>query len=440
MEINFDGLVGMTHHYAGLSFGNEASFANKQKLANPRLAAKQGLLKMKALHDMGIPQGVFAPHERPNIKALRALGFDGGDAKILRDALTHAPRVLSAMSSASSMWTANAATFSPKFDTRDGRAHITAANLNNKLHRAIEHPTTTRLLKAMFVDESRFCHHDALASTPMLGDEGAANHGRLGRHTQPSVALFVYGVAAFGDDAPPARYPARQTKEASCAIARQHGLDFNAVVFAKQNPAVIDAGVFHNDVISVANETVLFCHELAFYEKAKVYDELRDKMARLGHELIIVEVKEAQVSVADAVKSYLFNSQLITRADGGMSLIVPSECMQIDSTRVYLDHLVKAGTPIDEVKSYDLRQSMQNGGGPACLRFRAQVDTLEGINPKVLFNDALFDTLNRWVDTYYPDEILAKDLADVALLNQNRTALDELTQILGLGSVYDFQR
>ena len=28
-EINFDGLVGPTHHYAGLSFGNEASTKTK---------------------------------------------------------------------------------------------------------------------------------------------------------------------------------------------------------------------------------------------------------------------------------------------------------------------------------------------------------------------------------------------------------------------------
>lgn len=440
-EINFDGLVGMTHHYAGLSFGNEASFANKARLANPRLAAKQGLLKMKALHDLGLTQGVFAPHERPNIKALRALGFSGKDEQVLIKASKQAPQLLSAMASASAMWTANAATFSPSFDTQDGRAHITAANLNNKLHRAIEHGTTTRLLKAMFVDDDYFCHHDALIGTPAMGDEGAANHGRLGSHESKSVELFVYGAEGFHDPLAPKRYPARQTLEASQAIARLHGLDDDCTVFARQNPAVIDAGVFHNDVISVANESVLFCHELAFFDKRGVYQQLREKMARLGHDLCVIEVKDTDVSVDDAVKSYLFNSQLITRPDGGMTLIVPSECDEVVSVREYLARLVHLDTPIDDVQSYDLRQSMQNGGGPACLRFRALVEkeALVGINQNVLFSDELFATLNTWVDTHYPESLSQSELVDPLLLEQNRRALDELTQILRLGSVYDFQ-
>ncbi|EAP0071555.1 succinylarginine dihydrolase, partial [Salmonella enterica subsp. enterica serovar Stanley] len=45
-EVNFDGLVGLTHHYAGLSFGNEASTRHRFQMSNPRLAVKQGLLKM----------------------------------------------------------------------------------------------------------------------------------------------------------------------------------------------------------------------------------------------------------------------------------------------------------------------------------------------------------------------------------------------------------
>lgn len=61
-EVNFDGLVGLTHHYAGLSFGNEASTRHQNTLSNPRLAAKQGLLKMKALADLGYKQGVL-PHK-----------------------------------------------------------------------------------------------------------------------------------------------------------------------------------------------------------------------------------------------------------------------------------------------------------------------------------------------------------------------------------------
>lgn len=74
-EVNFDGLVGLTHHYAGLSFGNEASTKHRFQVSNPRLAAKQGLLKMKALADAGFPQAVIPPHERPFIPVLRQLGL-----------------------------------------------------------------------------------------------------------------------------------------------------------------------------------------------------------------------------------------------------------------------------------------------------------------------------------------------------------------------------
>ena len=137
-EVNFDGLVGLTHHYAGLSFGNVASTRNQQAVANPKLAARQGLLKMKQLADLGFVQAVLPPHERPQVDLLRQLGFSGTDAQVLARAAQQAPRLLCAVSSASAMWTANAATVSPSSDTADGRVHFTVANLNNKFHRASE--------------------------------------------------------------------------------------------------------------------------------------------------------------------------------------------------------------------------------------------------------------------------------------------------------------
>jgi len=134
-EANFDGLVGPTHHYAGLSFGNEASTRNQNAAANPKLAAKQGLLKMKALADLGFAQGVLPPHERPHLATLRQMGFGGSDREVLAQAQAYSPRLLSSLSSASSMWVANAATVSPSADSADGRTHFTVANLNNKFHR-----------------------------------------------------------------------------------------------------------------------------------------------------------------------------------------------------------------------------------------------------------------------------------------------------------------
>ena len=442
-EVNFDGLVGPTHHYAGLSFGNEASTKHSKQLSNPKLAAKQGLLKMKALADLGLKQGVFAPQERPHIASLRALGFAGTDHQVIETALNRAPELLSALSSASSMWTANAATVSPSADSADGRVHFTAANLNNKFHRSIEHPTTSQILAAMFADERHFVHHAALPGVSLLGDEGAANHNRLGGdYDSASVQVFVYGQQYLGGQPGPKHYPARQSREASEAVARLHQLDPNKTVFVQQHPDVIDQGVFHNDVIAVSNQQVLFHHQHAFLNQRQALAEIRSKMAHLGHDLVAIEVPAAQVSVADAVATYLFNSQILTRADGGMSIVVPEESRQNPAVWGYLNEMIRMGTPIDAIKVFDLRESMRNGGGPACLRLRVAVNQaeLDAINPKVLMNDVLFDRLNLWVDQHYRDRLSQADLADPVLLQQSRQALDELTQILGLGSVYDFQR
>jgi succinylarginine dihydrolase len=439
-EFNFDGLVGPTHNYSGLSFGNIASKNNQGAVANPKLAALQGLAKMKALHDRGFKQGVLAPHERPSVAALRALGFGGTDAAVIQQAAKHAPMLLSSAASASPMWAANAATVSPSANTHDKRVHFTAANLNNKFHRSIEHATTSRILRAMFADEVRFAHHAALPSCPQMGDEGAANHTRFcTRSGETGVEFFVYGASGFDmRRAAPKHFPARQTLEASRAVARLHGLDEARTVFAQQHPDVIDAGVFHNDVIAVGNGHVLFCHERAFLDQSRVYDELR---AKFGAGFVVVEVPDADVSVADAVASYLFNSQLLTRPDGKMALVVPEECRANARVWAHLQSLLAADTPIQELMIFDLRESMMNGGGPACLRLRVELNAAEAaaVNPAVVMSDALFTKLNAWVEKHYRDRLDERDLADPQLLDQCRVALDELSQLLRLGNVYPFQ-
>lgn len=189
-EVNFDGLVGLTHHYAGLSFGNEASTSHRFQVSNPRLAAKQGLLKMKALADLGFPQAVIPPHERPFIPVLRQLGFSGSDEQVLEKVARQAPHWLSSVSSASPMWVANAATIAPSADTLDGKVHLTVANLNNKFHRSLEAPVTESLLKAIFNDEEKFSVHSALPQVALLGDEGQQT-------TIVSAAIMVSRVFSF---------------------------------------------------------------------------------------------------------------------------------------------------------------------------------------------------------------------------------------------------
>lgn len=440
-EANFDGLVGPTHNYSGLSFGNVASTNNERRVANPRKAALQGLAKMRALADRGLAQGVLVPHERPDVALLRALGFQGTDAQVVARAAKDEPVLLSAASSASAMWTANAATVSPSADTADGRVHMTPANLANKLHRAIEHPTTRRILRATFPDASRFVVHEALPSQVHLGDEGAANHTRFGEGG-PGVELFVYGMEAMDGAAPrPTRFPARQTAEASRAIARRHGLAAERTVFAQQDPSVIDQGVFHNDVISVGHRRLLFTHERAFLAQDAVLDELRRKVEATGEPLSVVTVPDARVSVADAVKTYLFNSQLVRKESGKYLLVVPEECREHGGTAALLDEL-PTSSPIDEVAVFDLRESMQNGGGPACLRLRVELtdDERRAVNPRVWMTPALHAELTAWVEAHYRDRLLPEDLADPKLLDESRTALDRLTDILCLGSIYPFQR
>ncbi|KPQ03125.1 N-succinylarginine dihydrolase [Marinobacter sp. HL-58] len=440
VEANFDGLVGPTHNYAGLSWGNVASRSNVRSVSNPKEAALQGLAKMKRLADRGYVQGVLPPHERPHIPTLRALGFGGSDSAVLRAAAERSPSILAAASSASAMWTANAATVSPSADTADHRVHFTPANLSAKFHRSIEHVVTGRALKSIFADESRFAHHHALPSVSQFGDEGAANHTRLcGGYGEPGVELFVYGQIAFNEQAPaPSLYPARQTLEASQAVARLHGLKDNHVVFAQQNPEAIDAGVFHNDVIAVGNGNTLFYHELAFLEEETVLASIRARLT--GTELQAVRVSSDEVPLEDAVASYLFNSQLLNTPDG-MMLAVPGECREIESVSRYLDELVDGSGPITSVEVFDVKQSMRNGGGPACLRLRVVLndDELKAMHHGVLLTDALYERLTTWVEAHYREELSQEDLGDPMLLEEVRKALDELTGILALGSIYDFQ-
>ena len=438
-EANFDGLVGLTHHYAGLSFGNEASTRNQLQPSNPRLAAKQGLLKMKALADMGYVQGVIPPHERPNIAVLRQLGFSGSDEQVLTSAGKTAPGLLSAASSASAMWVANAATVSPSADSLDDRVHLTVANLNNKFHRAIEAPETAWLLRSIFRDDRHFAVHDALPQVAMFGDEGAANHNRLGgAYGERGVQLFVYGRDSSHEGKAPQRYPARQTREASEAIARLHQLSPESVLFAQQNPAVIDQGVFHNDVIAVSNQQMLFCHQHAFVEQPELLAQLRARIPGF----VALEVPADRVSVKDAVETYLFNSQLLSRPDGTMMLVLPEESRQHPGVWRYLCEQVEADTPLKALKVFDLRESMYNGGGPACLRLRVVLtpEEQQAVNPAVLMNDNLFSTLNSWVDRHYRDRLTQADLVDPQLLREGHDALDELTKLLDLGNVYAFQQ
>lgn len=412
VEINFDGLVGPSHNYAGLSLGNLASASHGGDPSYPRAAALQGLDKMRHNLALGLAQGFFAPLPRPDAGFSAALGLgtphDGAEA-----------RLRAAAWSASAMWTANAATVSPAPDTADGRCHLTAANLVTMPHRSIEWPDTVRQLRLAFADASRFAVHDAVPAC--FGDEGAANHMRMAaRHHARGIELFVYGR-------PGGPFPARQHEQASRAVARLHGLDPARTLFIEQSAEAIAAGAFHNDVVAVANERVLFAHEAAFADPEGTYAAIRAMLP----EAEIVVVPTSAVSLADAIKSYLFNAQLLTLPDGAMGLVIPTEAWDMPAVRGWLNTMLASNGPIRRVLPVDVRQSMANGGGPACLRLRVVADPAR-VDARFLLDPARIDALSAVVAQTWPEQIDPADLGSETLAQTVRHARGALLDVAGL--------
>ncbi len=410
VEINFDGIIGPSHNYAGLSVGNLASSNNAGAPSYPKAAALQGIEKMRANLRLGLAQGFFMPLDRPNQNWLSGLSTDMQSAE---------PHIRAAAFSASAMWTANAATVSPAPDTADGKCHLSAANLLTMAHRSHEWTGTLAQLKLAFADEAHFAVHGPVPAP--FGDEGAANFMRLCRtHGDAGIEIFVYGKTG-------GPFPARQHIEASKAIARAHRLDTGKTLFVQQSEVAIAAGAFHNDVVAVANEHVLFTHEQAFEHPEQTYADIKQRMPEA--EIIIVPAD--RVSLADAIQSYLFNAQLVTLPDGGMALILPSEAQ--DNARVWgwLSEMVAGNGPIRKLVPVDVRQSMANGGGPACLRLRVVADPAT-VDPRFIAHEAKLDQIASVVAAYWPESIVPDQLGDASLIDQVRAARTALLTMCDL--------
>jgi succinylarginine dihydrolase len=413
-EINFDGIIGPSHNYSGLSRGNLASAVNSGNVSQPRTAALQGLQKMLHNHRLGLAQGIFLPHRRPDREWLAQLGTSVEEAP---------PSLRPAAFSASAMWAANAATVSPAPDTADARCHLTAANLRTMAHRSHEWPETLAQLHLAFADEAHFRVHAPVPGT--FGDEGAANHMRMAAsHSEPGIEIFVYGTRG-------GEFPARQHVESCAAIARFHRLDPDRTLFVEQAEVAIAAGAFHNDVVAVANENVLFCHEQAFEDRPGFYAGLH----RLLPEAEIVEVPAAAVSLEDAIRSYLFNAQLVTLPGGaGMALILPEEARETPSVWAWLEQMVEGNGPIRSLKVVDVRQSMANGGGPACLRLRVLAD-LAAVDPRFIVDEAKIDRIGEFIAGAWPERIAPDDLLDPDLWRRIEVARTGLYELLEFGEL-----
>ena len=412
-EINFDGIIGPSHNYAGLSRGNIASASNAGDVSQPRAAALQGIEKMRHNLSLGLPQGFFTPLDRPDAPWLEALGTTPEQAE---------GHLRAQAWSASSMWAANAATVSPAPDSADGKCHLTVANLVTMPHRSHEWPGTLAQLRLAFADPA-FAVHAPIPAP--FGDEGAANHMRLcSGHDAAGVEIFVYGLGG-------GRFPARQHLEASKAIARNHRLDPARTLFIRQSDTAIQGGAFHNDVVAVANEHVLFTHESAFENRDAAHAEIRAAFPAVE----IVEVPASAVSLPDAIKSYLFNAQLVSLpGSGGMGLVLPTEAQDTPAVWNWLEAHVAGNGPIRRLLPVNVRQSMANGGGPACLRLRVVADPAT-VDPRFIADEAKLDRISDVVAKHWPEAIAPGDLASAALASDVRAARAALLQTLDLGEL-----
>lgn len=410
-EINFDGIIGPSHNYAGLSPGNIASATNAGESSYPRDAALQGIAKMRHNLDLGLAQGFFLPQPRPDYNWLASLATVMAQAE---------PHIQAAAFSASSMWAANAATISPSQDSADSKCHLTVANLMTMPHRSHEWSFTLKQLQTAFSNSGKFTVHGPVPAP--FGDEGAANHMRLcERHDKAGVEIFVYGKTG-------GPFPARQHIEASKAVARRHGLNLDNTLFIQQSEQAIAAGAFHNDVVAVANEHVLFVHELAFQDPKTAYAAIR----ALCPWVEIIEVPAAAMSLADAISSYVFNAQLVTLPnDNGMALILPTEAQDNANVWGWLQQMVAGNGPIRKILPVNVRQSMANGGGPACLRLRVVADPAD-IDQRFIANHDILDRLEGVINTYWPEQIAPADIGKPDLLTQCEEAHRALVDLLRL--------
>lgn len=397
----------------------------------------QALDLARLLNSLGIRAAILPPQLRPHLPLLRQ-HFSGNDESVVLQAWREAPALLESASSSSAMWVANAATVTPTVDAGDGRLHLTVANLFTNIHRRIEAEETCRTLKAIFAGVPDSMVHPPLSAAAGQRDEGAANHMRLSpSHGELGLHVFVYGADGRAQDPE----SARQTLSASRAVRQLHQIPDNQACFIRQNPDVIRQGVFHNDVIGVSNDYVLLSHESAYDHGTHSQDEIRSAYESLhpGKPLCLVTIADSQLSVEEAVHTYFFNSQIVTRPDGGMSLIAPIEVKdKYDGKALDVMERICASpdNPIDEVHLADLRQSMRNGGGPACLRLRVPMTSSQlaalSDSVNVLATEAMLDDLANVIDAFYPQQLYPTDIGNPDLLHCCRQVLGELGKVMRL--------
>ncbi|MFB6347810.1 MAG: N-succinylarginine dihydrolase [bacterium] len=436
VQVNFDGLVGPTHHYGGLSYGNIPSMSHRDTRSNPKQAALQGLRKMETVAEYDVHQAVLPPAPRPDLRAAKRLGYSGSPEEVLSTLGRDDPSLLSALSSASSMWAANAAVTAPAPDTESSQTHITPANLVSTFHRSLEATWTESFFQHLF-DHPDVTVHERLPPNSEYRDEGAANHMRFspGRD-EPGLQVFVHGTETKQEQS--TGFPARQSAAASRALARLHRIPDNRKFHVKQNSRVLEAGGFHNDLVAVGHRNVLFYHQQA-YDSSSFAMKLKDRYQELyGDEFYCLDVSSNHLDLDEAIESYLFNSQIVSTDQGKMTLIAAEHVKNYSSARSVLESVVSGNNPIDDVRFVKLRQSMKNGGGPACLRLKTLLpeSVLSDLAGSYLLDQTLLEELKRCVKELYPDSLKIEDLENPDFYRSCKQIYHRLGKIFGIEQLY----
>jgi len=424
LQLNISELPGPTFMYSGLSADNVASLNNKHLAANPLKFALLSLQRMRLLLEEGVHQVIFPPHRRPDLQALGYCGFTGDMGHMIGSADKFSRGYLESLLAASSVWTANAATVTPSADSEDGKVHITTANLNSHFHRSIEASQTHAKLARVFADDNFFALHQALPSHNRFSDEGAANHMRF--HVEGEnrgLNVFVYG----NDPDNPGYMQGRQSLWASKAICQLHALSSTQVWLQKQSKEAISRGIFHNDIISMNSHDLLVFHQQA-YEN---HESLIEKLTALG--ICCVEIKAEEFSLEHALKTYFFNSEFIKGKDGSQVLVMSEKCQHDAKVHAQLERIQTAYNKEIKTIYVDLDDSLKNGGGPACLRLRVQLnqEQFSAIPSKFLLTQNKLNALQEVVTRFYRESLSYEDVFTETFQLSLQPVYSRLEQVLG---------
>ncbi len=432
-ELQLDGIIGPTHHFGGLGVGNVASLQSRWRPSHPRSAALEGCSKMDRVAALGVPQFFLPPLARPDWSFLARVGFAGGRSEVLKRCGAEYPQLLSAAYSSSFMWTANAATTAPASDTTDGKARAVIANLCSSLHRGMEADGRHAQLAAILYGRAGIEVESGLPSVNPLRDEGAANHMRLcgpSRHSQKAgLHVFVHEPVVISEQTVAPKYASRQGSLASRVVASRLRLPESHCVFLEQTQAAIDFGVFHNDVIATSHRNVLIYHRDAFVDSDRAVEEICSRFRHLiGEELIALEVSRRALPLEEAVRTYLFNSQIVTRSDEAMQMVCPEQCRDSDATQQLIHGWIgDPSIPIAGVDYVPLSESMANGGGPACLRLRwtDSDGRLASAMQRYRWSEENSERVRAWITKGYAECLTFDDFTRIEFAEHATNAIEQ---------------